>query len=123
MATITSCATRGSLLPTSFRIINAPTIAIRPPPAAPPTTIDGRLIAILDTPCAPYETLDEGFARKERALGEVLAALPGAAARALRFRLTACKAGDELANKFARLSLERRARLLVLLLEQRKRGG
>ncbi|MDX2091734.1 MAG: hypothetical protein SFX73_27990 [Kofleriaceae bacterium] len=101
--------------------MNAPTIAIRSPSARPPETLAGRLIALLDAPCTPYETLDEGFARKERELGAMFAALAAGEARAMRFRLTACKAGDELANKFARLSLERRARLLVLLLENRGR--
>ncbi|HVK88288.1 MAG TPA: hypothetical protein VM513_29410 [Kofleriaceae bacterium] len=107
MATITSSASRES----------RQGIAVAPPAR----TLDEQLIAILEAPMTPYQRTDEAFARKECELGALFMTLHGADARAMQFRLTACRPGDVLANKFARLSLERRARLLAVLFEVRRR--
>jgi hypothetical protein len=98
-----------------------PTIAIRPPSAPRPDTIDARLIAILDAPLGLGETAAGGYARKEQELGGVLATLSVLDSRALHLRLTTMQSGDELANKFARLTIERRTRLLNFLSDVRRR--
>ena len=100
-----------------------PTIAIRPPDARRPETIDARLIAILDAPLAPGETAMVGFARKEHELGAVFAQLNVFESRAMGTRLANPKAGDELANKFARLTVERRSRLLNFIADARRRAA
>lgn len=100
---------------------SSPTIAIRPPTAPVAPTIDGRLIAILDAPLAPGETAMTGFQRKEAELGAVFATLSVLESRALHARLVAPKPGDELAHKFARLTVERRARLMAFLADCRRR--
>jgi hypothetical protein len=99
----------------------APTIAIRPPSATVPNTADGKLIAILDAPLATGETALAGFARKEHELGGLIATLSVLECRALHKRLSNPQHGDELANKFARLTLERRCRLLAFLADARRR--
>lgn len=101
--------------------IPEPTIAIRPPSAPRPDTMDARLIALLDAPLVPGETAAGGYARKEQELGAVLATLSVLESRALHLRLTMLKSGDELANKFARLTIERRTRLLNFLADVRRR--
>ena len=100
---------------------SAPTIAIRPPSATVPTTSDGKLIAILDAPHGSSETALAGFARKEHELGNLVATLSVLECRALHKRLGNPPHGDELANKFARLTLERRCRLLAFLADARRR--
>lgn len=100
-----------------------PTVAIRPADAPRPQTVDARLIAILDEPLAPGETAMVGFARKEHALGAVFATLNVFESRAIHARLANPKAGDELANKFARLTAERRSRLLAFVADARRRAA
>jgi hypothetical protein len=89
-------------------------------PAAPPT-LDAQLIAILDTPLAPGETAMAGFARKEAELIAVLAKLGAIEARALHTRLARPAANDALAGKLARLTIERRSRVLGFLADARRR--
>jgi len=101
--------------------ISQPTIAIRPPTAQRPNTPDARLIAILDAPLALGETAAVGFARKEHELGAAFAALSVLESRAMHARLSTVKQGDELAHKFARLTVERRGRLLNFLADARRR--
>jgi len=79
------------------------------------TTIDARLIAILDAPLASRETPAEGFARKERELGNAFARLDIDQVVAIYERLVVNYACDSLARKFARLTEERRERLLDFL--------
>jgi len=98
-----------------------PTVAIRPTAAPRPETLDARLIEILDAPLAIGETTLNGFARKETELGTLLATLSVLEARAMQARLANPKRGDELANKFARLTYERRARLIAFLADVRRR--
>ena len=100
---------------------SAPTIAIRPPSAQRPDTTDARLIALLDAPLSPGELASAGFARKEHELGAMFAAMSVLECRAIHGRLTSMRPGDELAHKFARLTLERRGRLLAFLADARRR--
>ena len=100
---------------------SSPTIAIRPPTAAVPNTADGKLTAILDAPLTTGETAFIGFARKEHELGALIATLSVLECRALHKRLSNPQHGDELAHKFARLTLERRCRLLAFLADARRR--
>jgi hypothetical protein len=97
----------------------APAVAAPPPPPAP--TVDEQLIAILEAPLAPGETVASGYHRKEAALGAVLAALTVPEARALHARLLAARPGDPLADKLTRLTAERRHRLIAFLADARRR--
>jgi hypothetical protein len=94
---------------------NQPTVAIRPASAPRPPTFDAQLIAILDAPLTPGETAMLGFTRKERELGTLFAQLGVLESRAMGARLANPKPADELANKFARLTVERRTRLLTFI--------
>ncbi|CAN5916058.1 hypothetical protein BH11MYX2_BH11MYX2_25110 [soil metagenome] len=62
-----------------------------------------------------------GFHRKERELIAALDTLTVAESRALQSRLANPKEGDELANKFARLTIDRRARVLSFLADAGRR--
>ena len=114
---------RSEVSPRGLGTSSPPTVAIRPAFAPRPDTVDARLIAILDAPLAPGETAMVGYARKERELGAVFAAMSVFEARAMGARLANPKAGDELANKFARLTVARRTRLLVFLADARHRAA
>jgi hypothetical protein len=83
--------------------------------------VDGQLIEILDAPLAPGETAAIGYRRKEEAIAAVLATLTALESRALLARLTAARPGDRLVEKLARLTLERRHRLLSFLADARRR--
>jgi hypothetical protein len=100
--------------------------------AAPPPRIvvtvagseaDAELIRILDAPLAPGETSLAGFTRKEVDLGAVFAALSVPTARALQARLTNPKPGDVLADRFGRLTADRRNRLISFLADARRRAA
>lgn len=84
-------------------------------------SVDDALLAILDRPLHAGETVAVGYARKEAEVGAVFAKLGVAEARALHLRLTMGAANDALATKFARLTVERRNRLLVFLADARRR--
>lgn len=94
-------------------------------PAAKPapitTSLDPRILAILDAPLAIGETAMAGFARKEQELGSTFAQLSVIEARALGLRLSNARPGDLLAEKFGRLTVERRNRLLNFLADARRR--
>jgi len=83
------------------------------PKAAPDTSADARLLAILDSPLAPGETFATGFSRKEAELA--FAQLTILEAGALHARLSINQPGDALADKFSRLTVDRRNRLLTFL--------
>lgn len=124
MVTATSSIFRDPTPRSSLRTprpATAPTIAIRPPTAPISSTADGALIAILDAPLGTTETALAGFARKEHELGAQFATLSVLECRALHLRLANPQHGDELANKFARLTVERRVRLLTFLADARRR--
>ncbi len=67
------------------------------------------------------ETAAAGFARKERELCAVLVQLSIQEARAVHQRLASPKVGDVLAEKFGRLTIERRTRLLAFVADARRR--
>jgi hypothetical protein len=83
---------------------------------------DARLLAILDREDTGIPAL-AAFARKEKELGEAFAALPILDQRALHSRLSIVRDGDMLADKFNRLTLERRTRLLKFLGDARRRAA
>lgn len=90
------------------------------PPAGP--SFECELLALLRRP-VPAGQARDGFARKEREIGELFARLPVADAIALHKRLT-CKApDDDLVAAFARLVDDRRARLLTFLADARRRAA
>lgn len=94
----------------------------RPDPSVPPSaSVDEQLIEILDAPVAPGETASIGYRRKEEAIAAVLATLSALESRALLVRLTAARDGDRLVEKLARLTAERRHRLLSFLADARRR--
>lgn len=98
-----------------------------PPPPIPPSAapyhdpIDALLIAILEAPLGAGASTQACFVRKERELAEIFATLGGAASLAMQSRLTRCSPGDELAAKFARLTSDRRARLVHYLADVTRR--
>jgi hypothetical protein len=83
---------------------------------------DARLLAILDAPMNG-EAAHMAFARKEHELGAAFAALPIFDQRALATRLTKPRAGDVLAERFGRLTAERRARLINFLNDAPRRAA
>jgi hypothetical protein len=83
---------------------------------------DAPLLAILDRDDGTLPAL-VAFARKERELGEAFAALPILDQRALHARLSVVREGDLLAERFNRLTLERRTRLLAFLGDARRRAA
>jgi hypothetical protein len=84
---------------------------------------DGALLAILDAPLFTGEPASVGFARKERELRDAFAALPILQARALEKRLAKSAPGDSLAQRFGRLTAERKHRLLQFLADARRRAA
>jgi len=99
-------------------------IAVRTqPPAAPAGRDDEALVAILEAPLLRGEPAAVGFARKEHELRQAFARLTILAARALRMRLATPLPGDVLADRFARLTVERRSRLLAFLGDARRRAA
>lgn len=80
-----------------------------------PPEIERQLLAILDAPLEVHESAHLGFARKERELGELFAAIPARESQALHVRLSRGAPGDQLAAGFARLASERRGRLIRFL--------
>jgi hypothetical protein len=87
------------------------------------TSHDAHLVAILDAPLRDGEPAHVGFARKERELGEAFGALPIFDQRAMYARLANPKPADQLAEKFMRLTAERRTRLLNFLGDARRRAA
>ncbi len=79
------------------------------------------LLAILDAPPQPGETLNAAYHRKERELGTAFAKLAVSEARALVRRLTTRRVDDGLAVRFGRLVADRRHRLLAFLGDARRR--
>jgi hypothetical protein len=98
--------------------------ASSPKPAARPTwsdSTDVALLAILEAPLHPGETAAVGFARKEAELRHILASLSVLESRALHVRLSCPKDGDPLPRAFARMTAERRARLIHFIADARRR--
>jgi len=97
---------------------SGPTIACRA--GSPP--LDDRLLWILEAPPLASESPSATFARRERELGNVFADLTAAQAGYLHARLSLRFGNDLVAIKFARLSDERRSRLLAFLRLCAERG-
>ena len=85
------------------------------------STNDAACISILDSALRPGETARTGFLRKEAELRDAFSRLPVAAQRALHARLANPSPGDQLAERFARLTHDRRTRLLTFLADARRR--
>ena len=100
-------------------LVRAPDAPATPDRAAPPT--DHELLAILDEPRQPGETAEAHFRRKETALGTAFAALRAIEAMALHKRLSSPGPDDALASRFARMTIDRRHRLLAFLRDARRR--
>lgn len=102
------------------RLVN---VRAREPRSAPAVAAgyDAELLAILAAPLAPGDTALAGYARKEAELGNAIARLAVLEARALHARLSTPRAGDVLAAALARLTSERRHRLLAFLAGARRR--
>ena len=104
---------------------STPVVVATPGALRTPTTValsnDAVLVSILDAPLFPGETAREGFRRKEAELRSVFVQLPVATQRALHARLSNPRAGDQLAERFARLTADRRMRLLTFLADARRR--
>ncbi len=84
---------------------------------------DARLLAILDAPLFAGEAASVGFARKERELRGAFKQLLVVEAHLLHKRLANPARGDRLAEKFVRLTAERRSRLLQFLADARRRAA
>jgi hypothetical protein len=79
------------------------------------------LVAIIDAPLAPFETIHDGFRRKERELLEVFARLTIIEAHTLRARLMNAWPDDALVARFGRLTIDRRTRIIEFLAGARRR--
>lgn len=100
-----------------------PVIAIAAPvaPVAAPLTIDDQILAILDAPPAPGVTISRAYREKEHALAVYFTTLTVTEARALHRRLTIPDPDDALAVRFSRLVVDRKARLVAVLADARRR--
>jgi hypothetical protein len=100
-----------------------PNAVHRPPPAPPPpdAALDARLLTILNTPPRPGETIAATYQRKEQLLGDAFSTLDIPRSRAMHARLSSPATGDTLAEKFSRLTSDRRGRLLAFLADVRRR--
>lgn len=87
------------------------------------TSHDAQLLAILDAPLPHGEPATFGFARKERELAAAFETYPIFDQRALHARLSNPRPGDALAEKFSRLTIERRTRLVHFLGDARRRAA
>jgi hypothetical protein len=86
------------------------------------TSHDAQLLAILDAPLRNGEPATVGFARKERELCAAFETYPIFDQRALHARLSNPRPGDALADRFSRLTIERRTRLVHFLGDARRRA-
>jgi hypothetical protein len=84
---------------------------------------DLALIAILDRPVSAAQTYAIAFAHKELELRAAIAALSLADTRALLRRLTIPQADDDLVHRLARLTSERRARLIAFVADAPRRAA
>jgi hypothetical protein len=79
------------------------------------------LLAMLAATPGPGETIEVAYRRKEQQLAHAFAALGCDDARVLHRRLSEPRTDDELAQRFARLVVERRMRLLAILADAPRR--
>lgn len=96
----------------------------RPTQPRPRATTEEVLLDILEAPVPAGHTAASGYKLKEEALGVVMAQLSADESRVLYKRLATPVEGDVLAAAFAaRLTGERRNRLLVYLADARRRAA
>ena len=88
---------------------------------AVPREVESRLVDILGSSRAACETIEVAYKRKEHEIAAVFGGLSSLEARALNHRLTRPRQGDVLALQFGRLIEARRARLLSVLTDTRRR--
>ncbi len=88
-----------------------------PAPRAPSPTLSAdherTLVAIVLRPLSPGETHAAGYATRERELCAALLALPPIELLAFRNRITASRPDDVLAAAFARMTIDRRQRIVA----------
>jgi hypothetical protein len=82
---------------------------------------EAEIVAILDSPAAPDETLELAFRRKERELLLAFDAMNVRDAMELHRRLRLSLPDDPIAARFARLIAPRRLRLMSFLADARRR--
>jgi hypothetical protein len=77
--------------------------------------------AVLSAPRVKSEQHDAEFRRKEHELGDIFARLSAVDSLELQRRFALRLPDDELANRFAQLASDRRARLIEFLMSVRRR--
>jgi hypothetical protein len=108
-----------------------------PPIAAPHDTIETEVTVVIERDevialepsilqalaAAPQygETIEAGYRRKERELADLFGSLTRSEAATLQRRLSTPRDDDALARRFARLVVDRRARLLAILADTPRR--
>ena len=85
------------------------------PHARPPASVDARIVAIIDAPLRPGESMLFGATRKEAELFAILATLTVAQSRAYHARLWSPNSADPLAAKLALLGSDRKRQLIYFL--------
>ena len=90
-------------------------------PVAASLTLDDQIFAILDEPAPPGVTTSMAYRDKEQTLTAYFMTLSVADARALHRRFTIPSPEDALAERFSRLVVERKARLVAVLADARRR--
>jgi len=90
-------------------------------PVAASLTLDDQIFAILDEPAPPGVTVSVAYRAKEQTLTAYFMSLSVADARALHRRFTIPSPDDALAERFSRLVVERKARLVAVLADARRR--
>lgn len=83
--------------------------------------IENDILDVLDTRPQPGERIELAFRRKEQELMSLFAQLSAIDALELHRRLKLSLSDDPLATRFARLIVERRARLMSYLADARRR--
>jgi hypothetical protein len=96
--------------------------AYKPPPIQT-ISLEVAIIAALDAPANPDERASDAFRRKEYAIGQLFGALSIVDAHILHRRLSLRDAADPIATRFARLIVERQARLMNFLGDARRRAA
>jgi hypothetical protein len=98
-----------------------PVPAVASVPVAASLTLDDQIFAILDAPAEPGVTVSAAYREKEQTLAEFFKSLSVADARALHRRFTIPSTGDALAERFSRLVIDRKTRLIAVLAGARRR--
>jgi hypothetical protein len=96
--------------------------AYKPPPIQT-ISFEQAIIEALDAPANPDERASDAFRRKEYAIGQLFGALSIVEAHILHRRLSLRDAADPIATRFARLIVERQARLMSFLGDARRRAA